>query len=134
MEEISLLKEQKKLYEDGIKNPEKLVSTKVTTSSKSASSSGYTGTVSSSSPTNVSGNYASIINHYASQYGVDPKLIVAIIQTESTFNPNAVSSAGAQGLMQLMPGTAKGLGVKIVLIQSRTLKVEHLILLVWLKI
>ncbi|MBT2759836.1 transglycosylase SLT domain-containing protein [Paenibacillus sp. ISL-20] len=112
MEEISLLKEQKKLYEDGIKNPEKLVSTKVTTTSKSASASGYTGTVTSSSPTNVSGNYASIINHYASQYGVDPKLIAAIIQTESGFNSNAVSSAGAQGLMQLMPKTAKGLGVK----------------------
>ncbi|MBX4147499.1 transglycosylase SLT domain-containing protein [Paenibacillus lautus] len=112
MEEISLLKEQKKLYEDGVKNPEKLVSTKVTTTSKSASSTGYTGTVTSSAPSNVSGNYASIINQYASQYGVDPKLIAAIIQTESTFNPNAVSSAGARGLMQLMPGTAKGLGVK----------------------
>lgn len=118
MEEISLLKEQKKLYEEGIANPEKLVSTKITTTTKGTvpSSSAYVPSSSTSTRTtssgSASGRYASIINQYASQYGVDPRLIAAIIQTESGFNSNAVSSAGAQGLMQLMPKTARGLGVK----------------------
>lgn len=58
------------------------------------------------------GKYANAVNKYASDYGIDPNLIAAIIQQESTFNPNAGSSAGARGLMQLMPGTAKEMGVK----------------------
>jgi len=57
------------------------------------------------------GSFDSIIEHAASKFGVSAALIQAVIQTESNFNPNAISSAGAKGLMQLMDGTARGLGV-----------------------
>jgi soluble lytic murein transglycosylase-like protein len=55
--------------------------------------------------------YAPIIEKYARDYQVDPSLIHSIIATESDFNPKAISRAGAQGLMQLMPATAVRLGV-----------------------
>jgi len=56
-------------------------------------------------------SFAQIINEVASKYQVDKELIEAVIETESGFNPQAQSPAGAQGLMQLMPETAASLGV-----------------------
>lgn len=56
--------------------------------------------------------YDEIINQYSMMHGVDPLLIKAIIKQESGFNAKARSKAGAGGLMQLMPKTASGLGVK----------------------
>lgn len=55
--------------------------------------------------------YQPLVEAAAARYHVPVALIDAVIQHESGFDPHATSSAGAQGLMQLMPGTAAGLGV-----------------------
>lgn len=55
--------------------------------------------------------YDDLIQEASRKYGIDELLIKAVIQVESSYNPNTVSSAGAKGLMQLMDGTARGLGV-----------------------
>jgi len=55
---------------------------------------------------------ASIITDAAKTYGVDPNLVAAMAFRESRFNATAVSSRGAQGIMQLMPNTARALGVR----------------------
>lgn len=70
-----------------------------------------TTTTAASTSAPVSGDFSSLINQAAQKYGVNPGLVQAVIKAESNFNPNAVSSVGAQGLMQLMPATARGLGV-----------------------
>ena len=56
-------------------------------------------------------NISEIVDQAAQTHGVDPLLVHSVIKVESGYNPYAVSQKGAQGLMQLMPGTARDLGV-----------------------
>jgi soluble lytic murein transglycosylase-like protein len=56
--------------------------------------------------------FDTLIHEMALAYSVPPALVKAVIAAESAFNPSAVSRKGAQGLMQLMPQTAAGLGVR----------------------
>jgi soluble lytic murein transglycosylase len=57
-------------------------------------------------------SYDLLIGEVADTHGVPPALVKAVVATESRFNPRAVSAKGAQGLMQLLPATARSLGVE----------------------
>ena len=81
------------------------------TSAATASSTLTTTTQGTQTGSSVTGDFASLIKSAADKYQVNPALVSAVIQAESNFNPSATSSAGALGLMQLMPGTAQSLGV-----------------------
>lgn len=82
--------------------------TTATTSTGSPATTGAT-------PTTLGGGtptqYDTQITAAATKYGIDPALLKGLIRQESNFNASAQSGAGAQGLTQLMPGTAKALGV-----------------------
>lgn len=71
----------------------------------------FTDTSPATSSPGTNNPYADIIKQAADQYQLPEKLIAAVIKQESNFKSNAKSHAGAAGLMQLMPGTAKYLGV-----------------------
>ena len=57
-------------------------------------------------PETVPGGYGQMIQDSSSKYDVDPSIIAGLLETESDWNPNAISSAGAKGLAQIMPATA----------------------------
>lgn len=78
-------------------------------SGSSAGTAGQTGATAGT--TQVPADLAPLFVSAAGQYGVPVTLLTAVAQQESGFNPNAVSPAGAEGIMQLMPSTAAGLGV-----------------------
>ncbi|MFT8317868.1 MAG: lytic transglycosylase domain-containing protein [Sporolactobacillus sp.] len=82
-------------------------------SSAAASSPSETGTTAAPAAALPSSGspYSGLVNQMAAKYDVDPSLIQSIMETESGGNSQAVSQAGAEGLMQLMPGTARALGV-----------------------
>jgi soluble lytic murein transglycosylase len=56
--------------------------------------------------------YEHIIRVHAANHGLDPALVAAVVYVESRFDPNATSAAGALGLMQLLPDTAKGIAAR----------------------
>ena len=63
-------------------------------------------------PETVPGGYGQMIQDASSKHGVDPSIIAGLLETESGWNPNAVSSAGAKGLAQIMDPTAAEFGAK----------------------
>lgn len=62
-------------------------------------------------PSTADQPFDAIVRQVAAEHGLDPRLLHAVLIVESAYRPDAVSSAGAQGLAQLMPGTARDLGV-----------------------
>lgn len=68
------------------------------------------------------GRYESEIKTAAQEHGVDPALVRAVIHAESAFNEKALSPVGAQGLMQLMPGTALEVGVQNAMVAADNIR------------
>jgi soluble lytic murein transglycosylase-like protein len=83
-----------------------------TAATSALASVGATGAVPTGTGASLTGvPYGDEITAAAQRHGIDPALLAGLVRQESNFNAAAVSSAGARGLTQLMPGTAAGLGV-----------------------
>lgn len=80
-------------------------------STNTTSTANTVGSTKSSNVPEAGKKYQTLIETKASKHGVSSALINAIVHTESAFKPDATSPVGASGLMQLMPDTAKGLGI-----------------------
>lgn len=80
-------------------------------SRRRASSSPYSGADSAALIDRVRGKWDSLISEISARHGVDEHLVTAVIARESAGNPRAISGKGAKGLMQLMDGTAREMGV-----------------------
>lgn len=107
LEKQKIIKAEIELTKQQIAIQDKLAKTTPTTTT-----SGNTTTATSSSSGTYTGKYADWINASAKKYGLDPRLIAGLIQTESGFNPNAVNkSSGATGLGQFLASTAKDEGL-----------------------
>jgi len=67
--------------------------------------------ISNAEPPAGQGSIRSIITRAAARHQIDPDFVASVVNAESAFKPEAISSKGAQGLMQLMPRTAASLGI-----------------------
>lgn len=106
-------KEPQYFVYEGMRND---ATTKNPTTAGASAGAGLTGTTQTRGSNTLSGfksnQYDSLIREMSAKYGVPARLIKSVIDQESKFNPNAGSGKGARGLMQLMPATARELGVR----------------------
>ena len=106
----SVLKNSSKVkFGDLLSNPTTRVNANLYTNAVNALS--KENGVTNSDKTSMKEHIKGLVSKISKKHNVDEKLVNALIKQESGFNPNAKSRVGAMGLMQLMPATAKGLGV-----------------------